>query len=148
MARSSRVYRAVIVATVFVALPLAAVAQAQTPKPPPRLPPNPARTSQSSQIPGGVDTGTPVGSDSMQLGTPVMSNATGERSGRGMSAAARAAARPKRTASSGDCTKSAAPSTSDSKETLPALPKATLTGKTPPPATKTPVAPGATRIDC
>jgi hypothetical protein len=119
-------------------------APAQTAKPPPRLPPTP---SQTSQIPGGVDTGTPGGSDSLQLGTPVMSNATGQPSGRGMSAAARAAARPKPAASSTDCTKTVTPTTSDNKATPATLPKATIPGNAKPPA-KTPVAPGASRIDC
>lgn len=119
-------------------------AQAQTaPKPPPRLPPPP---SQTSQIPSGVDTGTAAGSDSLQLGTPVMSNATGERSTlRGPSAAARAAARPKPTASGADCTRPAA-TTGEPQE--PPLPKPSLTGKAKPAPTKSPVAPGATRIDC
>jgi hypothetical protein len=121
-------------------------APAQTAKPPPRLPPTP---SQSSQIPGGVDTGTPGGSDSLQLGTPVMSNSTGERSAvRGGSAAARAAARPKPAASSADCTKPLV-SPGDPKAPPPPLPKPGLAGKTsPPPTTKPPLAPGATRIDC
>ena len=121
-------------------------APAQTAKPPPRLPPTP---SQTSQIPGGVDTGTPGGSDSLQLGTPVMSNATGQRSAlQGGSAAARAAARPKPTASSADCTKAAA-GANDPNAPPPPLPKPGLAGKTsPPPPAKPPVAPGATRIDC
>jgi hypothetical protein len=120
-------------------------AQAQAAKPPPRLPPTP---SQSSQIPGGVDTGTPGGSDSQQLGTPVMSNSTGERSVlRGGSAAARAAARPKPTASSADCTKPLGPN--DPKAASAPLPKPGLAGKmAPPPPAKPPVAPGATRLDC
>ena len=123
-----------------------ASAQAQTAKPPPRLPPTP---SQNSQIPGGVDTGTPGGSDSQQLGTPVMSNARGQPSAlRGGSAAARAAARPKPTASSADCTKAAA-GANDPKAPPPPLPKPGLAGKTsPPPPAKPPVAPGATRLDC
>ena len=98
------VFRRAVLTAALVAL--VASAQAQTAKPPPRLPPTP---SQTSQIPGGVDTGTPGGSDSLQLGTPVMSNSTGQPSAlRGGSAAARAAARPKPTASSADCTKAAA----------------------------------------
>jgi len=119
---------------------------AQTAKPPPRLPPAP---SQTSQIPGGVDTGTPGGSDSQQMGTPVMSNSTGQPSAlRGGSAAARAAARPKPTASSADCTKPAS-GPNDPKAEAPPLPKPGLAGKTsPPPPAKPPVAPGATRIDC
>ena len=140
MARSSSL---VVVASLLFALPL--VSTAQTAKPPPRLPPP---TSQTSQIPGGPDTGTPAGSDSMQLGTPVMSNSTGQSSSlRGQSAAARAAARPKPVASSADCTKPLPQPTGDAKEPPP-LPKATVTGKSKPPPTKPPVAPGATRIDC
>jgi hypothetical protein len=145
MARPACLRRILVVASVLVVLPLEALAQTP-PKPPPRLPPP---VSQTSQIPGGVDTGTPGGSDSMQLGTPVMSNSTGERSGvKGGSAAARAAARPKPTASSVDCTKPVVPSTSDNKATPATLPKAGVATKVAPPETKTPVAPGSTRIDC
>ena len=123
---------------------LASAASAQTTKAPPRLPPPP---SQTSQIPNGVDTGTPGGSDSQQLGTPVMSNSTGERSTlRSGSAAARAAARPKPTASSADCTKPLAPG-SDKAASAP-LPKNSLTGKLQSTPTKPPVGPGATRLDC
>ena len=46
----------VVVASLLVALPLAGAAQT-APKPPPRLPPTP---SQTSQIPPGLDTGTPI----------------------------------------------------------------------------------------
>jgi len=121
---------------------LAPAASAQTTKAPPRLPPPP---SQTSQIPGGVDTGTPGGSDSQQMGMPVMSNSTGRGPAvGGGSAAARAAARPKPTASSADCTRPLEPAGAASAP----LPKATLTGKAKPPPTKPPVAPGATRIDC
>ena len=139
MARSSTL---VVVVSLFLALPL--VSTAQTAKPPPRLPPP---TSQTSQIPGGPDTGTPAGSDSMQLGTPVMSNSTGQPSSlRGQSAAARAAARPKPVASSADCTRPLPAPTADKEP--PPLPKPSVTGKSKPPPTKPPVAPGATRIDC
>jgi len=135
----------VAVTSLLIALPLCSAAQTAA-KPPPRLPPAP---SQTSQIPGGVDTGTPGGSDSQQLGTPVMSNSTGQPSAlRGGSAAARAAARPKPTASSADCTKPAS-GANDPKAPAPPLPKPGLAGKTsPPPPAKPPVAPGATRIDC
>ena len=140
MARSS----CLVVASLLLALPLTVAAQTPA-KPPPRLPPTP---SQTSQIPGGTDTGTPAGSDSLQLGTPVMSNATGQPSSlRGQSAAARAAARPKPTASSADCTRPLASPAGDIKEPPP-LPKATITGKAKPAPTKPPVAAGATRIDC
>ena len=145
MAPSSRHRRAVAVASLLIALPL--VGAAQSTKPPPRLPPTP---SQTSQIPSGTDSGTPATSDSLPLGTPIMSQAYGDRSAlKGGSAAARAAARPKPTASSTDCTKLVVPTTAD-KATPAPLPKPGVTGKitSPPPATKTPVAPGATRIDC
>ncbi len=132
-----------VVVSLLVALSLGSAAQ--TPKPPPRLPPPAA---QSTQIPGGIDTGTPGGSDSLQLGTPVMSNATGERSPlKGGGAAARAAARPKPTASSADCTRPLASSTGE-KAPPPPLPKPSITGKPAPTPTKPPVAPGSTRIDC
>lgn len=73
-------------------LSLATQAQTARPKPPPRLPPN---ASQSSQIPAGVDTGSPMTSDSQQLGTPVPPNGTTNRGDQAArSAAARAAARP------------------------------------------------------
>jgi hypothetical protein len=138
-------FRRLMLAAALAALGQAAPAQTAA-KPPPRLPPT---ASQTSQIPGGVDTGTPGGSESLQLGTPVMSNATGERSVlRGGSAAARAAARPKPTASSADCTKPLAQSTDDSKPLAAPLPKPSLTGKARPTVTKPPVAPGSTRIDC
>ena len=111
MAASTRFRRIAAVASLLVALPLAGAAQ--TPKPPPRLPPP---VSQTSQIPGGVDTGTPGGSDSVQLGTPVMSNSMSSGSAlKGGSAAARAAARPKPTASSVACTNPVEPSTSDTR---------------------------------
>ena len=133
-----------VVTSLLVALPLASAAQTAA-KPPPRLPPPP---SQTTQIPGGLDTGTPGGSDSLQLGTPVTSNPPSQGlSLRGQSAAARAAVRPKPTASSPDCTKPLAPATGDNKEPPP-LPKPSLTGKTKPAPTKPPVAPGSTRIDC
>jgi hypothetical protein len=82
-------------------------AAAQTnPKPPPRLQPTP---SQTSQIPAGVDSGSPASSDTMQLGTPVPPGAGAERSElKANSAAARAAARPKAAASSADCNRTTA----------------------------------------
>ena len=144
MAASSRHCCAVAVTCLLVALPLVGAAQSQ--KPPPRLPPLP---SQTSQIPSGTDTGTPATSDSLPLGTPVMSQAYGGDSAlKGGSAAARAAARPKPTASSADCTKLVTPNTTD-KAPAP-LPKPGVAAKvtSPPPSAKTPVAPGATRIDC
>ena len=144
MAASFRHRRAVAVAALLIALPLAGAAQ--TPKPPPRLPATP---SQTSQIPAGIDTGSSASSDSLPLGTPVMTMGSGDKSAlKGGSAAARAAARPKPTASSADCTKPVAPSTDDNKAAPAPLPKPSLTGKATPTPTKPPVAPGATRIDC
>ncbi len=144
MAAPTRFRRFAAVASLLAALPLAGVAQA--PKPPPRLPPT---ASQTSQIPGGVDTGTPGGSDSVQLGTPVMSNSMSSGSAlKGGSAAARAAARPKPTASSVACTNTVEPTTSDNKATPAVLPKPGVVGKATAPPAKAPVTPGATRIDC
>ena len=136
-------FRRAVLSAALAALAPSALAQAA--KPPPRLPPTP---SQTSQIPGGVDTGTPGGSDSQQLGTPVMSNSTGQPGAfKGGSAAARAAARPKPTASSADCTRPLA-GANDPKAPPPPLPKAGVAGKVSPPPAKPPVAPGATRLDC
>ena len=137
-------FRRAVLSAALAALAPSALAQAA--KPPPRLPPTP---SQTSQIPGGVDTGTPGGSDSLQLGTPVMSNSTGQPGAfKGGSAAARAAARPKPTASSADCTRPMS-GPNDPKAPPPPLPKPGVAGKvSPPPPAKPPVAPGATRLDC
>ena len=61
-------------------------------KPERRLPPT---GSQTSDIPAGVDTGSPATSSSMQLGTPVPPAAAADRGDQNKrSAAARAAARP------------------------------------------------------
>jgi len=74
----------------FVLLPVQA--QTSPAKQPPRLSPN---TSQTNQIPAGVDTGSPTTSDAMPLGTPVPPAAgVGSADQRTRSAAARAAARP------------------------------------------------------
>lgn len=86
----------------------AASAQTTTTKPPPpvtkaapRLPPNAA---ESGRIPSGVDTGSPVTSGSLPLGTPVPPVLGADRTEiRNRSAAARAAARPKLAASGADC---------------------------------------------
>jgi hypothetical protein len=147
VSRSLSFRRVAIAASLLVLVPVFAGAQTTPAKPPPRLPPPP---SQTSQIPNGVDAGTPATSDALQLGTPVMSNATNGPTGRGMSAAARAAARPKGPASGVDCTKPVASTTEENKATPATLPKAGLTGKATPPAppAKPPVARGATRIDC
>ena len=98
------------VSALVLAVPLAAAAQVQT-KAPPRLPPN---ASEAARIPSGVDTGSPVTSDALPLGTPVPPNASAGRTElTTRSAAARAAARPKLTASAADCTRKAAPSSAD-----------------------------------
>jgi len=87
----------------------AAAAQTPTSPPPPvtkaapRLPPNAA---ESGRIPSGVDTGSPVTSGSLPLGTPVPPVLGADRTEiRNRSAAARAAARPKLPASSADCSR-------------------------------------------
>jgi hypothetical protein len=68
--------------------PLSAIAQGTSDKPAPRLGPN---QSQIRSIPAGVDTGSPVTSNALPLGTPVPSSSGDVRT---QSAAARAAARP------------------------------------------------------
>jgi hypothetical protein len=90
---SSVLRRVLVGATLVVVLwPLAAEAQSSRTKAPPQLPPNP---SQSSQIPAGVDTGSPTTSNNMELGTPVPPDPSQDRGDqRTRSAAARAAARP------------------------------------------------------
>lgn len=66
-------------------------------KPERRLPP---LGSQTSDIPAGVDTGSPATSNSMQLGTPVPPAAAADRADQNKrSAAARAATRPASSAS-------------------------------------------------
>jgi len=70
---------------------MAAAQQAQK-NPPRRLPPT---GSQTSNIPAGVDSGTPATSDSMPLGTPVPPAAAADRNDQNKrSAAARLATRP------------------------------------------------------
>jgi hypothetical protein len=87
--RRVRSFAIAFLASVFV--PWAAAQQPQ-PKPPPRLPPT---GSQSTNIPAGVDSGTPATSDSMPLGTPVPPTGAAARGDQDKrSAAARAAARP------------------------------------------------------
>ncbi len=79
-------------ALLLVVLPWGVEAQTSRTKTPPRLPSNP---SQSSQIPGGVDTGTPATSSNLPLGTPVPPDSSSDQiDQRTRSAAARAAARP------------------------------------------------------
>jgi hypothetical protein len=125
------------------AVPLLASAQDKA-KPSPRLPPN---TSEASRIPAGVDTGSPVTSDALPLGTPVPPNPSAGRTElTTRSAAARAAARPKPITSAGDCTRKIAPNPADAgKPGLAAVPRAGLGGR---PAQPTPPASGASRIDC
>lgn len=92
MNRSSVLRRALVSAILVAALLPAAEAQSSRTKAPPQLPPNP---SQSSQIPVGVDTGSPGTSNNVQLGTPVPPDPAQDRGEqRTRSAAARAAARP------------------------------------------------------
>ncbi len=80
------------------------VAQAQTAAKQPRQLPPPA--AQVNGVPAGVDTGTPAGSDSVPLGTPVMSGApTNRATFKAESAAARAAGRPKPAASAASSAK-------------------------------------------
>ena len=90
---SSVLRRALVGATLVVVLwPLAAEAQSSRTKAPPQLPRN---ASQSSQIPAGVDTGSPSTTNNMELGTPVPPDPSQDRRDqRTRSAAARAAARP------------------------------------------------------
>jgi hypothetical protein len=142
-------FRRVAAASLVALLPLGTLAQTAA-KPPPRLPPN---ASETSRIPSGVDTGSPATSDSLPLGTPVPPNASADRSElRTRSAAARAAARPKPTASSTDCTKrlTADASAVDAKAAPVALPKSGFVGSSAAPATaaRATVARGPTRIDC
>ena len=69
-----------------------AAAQQTERKPPRRLPPT---GSQATNIPAGVNSGTPATSDSMPLGTPVPPAVAADRNDQNKrSAAARAAARP------------------------------------------------------
>jgi hypothetical protein len=92
--------RAWLFAALLVLAHSGAAAQTKS-KSPPRLQPPP---SQTSQLPAGVDSGSPASSDTMQLGTPVPPGPGAERSElKANSAAARAAARPKPAASSADC---------------------------------------------
>ena len=120
------------------AVPLLATAQDKV-KPPRRLPPN---ASETSRIPAGVDTGSPVTGESLPLGTPVPPNASAGRTElTTRSAAARAAARPKPASSSGACTKKIGPAAGDAGK----LGAAGLSGN---PAGPSTAASGATRIDC
>ena len=141
MNRSSRRSLAVVRSLALV-VPLFASAQDKV-KPPPRLPPN---ASESSRIPAGVDTGSPVTGDSLPLGTPVPPNASAGRTElTTRSAAARAAARPKPASSSAACTKKLGAAAGDGGKPN-AGPKVSLTGN---PAGPSPAASVATtRIDC
>lgn len=140
--------RRVLLAAAFTAVAQAAPAQT-TAKPPPRLPPNP---SDTARIPAGVDTGSPTTSGNQQLGTPVgPSIGTDRKDLTARSAAARAAARPKPTASGADCTKLLPPErqAGDSKAVPVPVPRTGVLGnKAPPTRTPPAVTPGATRVDC
>lgn len=129
-------------------LPLAAQAQVPKAKQPPRLPPS---ASETSRIPAGVDTGSPVTSDALPLGTPVPPNASaGRKELTTRSAAARAAARPKGTASGADCTRRIAPVAPGDIKAPVAAPNTGMTGNPARPSTAASSAPppGSTRIDC
>lgn len=98
--KSASWHRAVKAAVVGGLAGLSLVVAAADPgakKPERRLPP---LGSQTSDIPAGVDTGSPATSNSMQLGTPVPPSAAADRGDQNKrSAAARAAARPASSAS-------------------------------------------------
>jgi hypothetical protein len=148
--RSLSIRRVVVAVLLLVFVPLGAIAQIINAKPPRRLPPN---ASETSRIPAGVDTGSPATSDSVQLGTPVPPNASGDRSElKTRSAAARAAARPKATASGADCTNRVADGahSSDGKATPVALPKSGSPANSTPPssATKSTTGRAPGRLDC
>ena len=98
MSRRPRLVRSIAVAfLVGVLVPWAAAQQIDR-KPPRRLPPT---GSQSTDIPAGVDSGTPATSDSMPLGTPVPPAIAADRNDQNKrSSAARAAARPAASAAS------------------------------------------------
>jgi hypothetical protein len=93
MSRRLHLARSMTVAFVAsVLVPWAAAQQTERKQPPRRLPPT---GSQTSNIPAGVDTGSPATSDSLPLGTPVPPTAAADRGDQSTrSAAARAAARP------------------------------------------------------
>lgn len=92
MSTSSALRKTIVGLSFLVLAPVAALAQTSPNKQPPRLPPN---ESQSSQIPAGVDTGSPTTSDHLPLGTPNPTDASADQVyQRTNSAAARAAARP------------------------------------------------------
>lgn len=128
-------------------VPLAAVAQTPTTKAPPRLPPN---ASEQSRIPAGADTGSPVTSDALPLGTPVPPNASaGRKELTTRSAAARAAARPKGTASSADCTRRIAPvAPGDIKGPAVGTPGSRVGNPAGPSTSASSPPRGSTRIDC
>jgi len=109
---TSSAFRHALAGVCFLALaPLAAQAQPAPNKPPPRLPPN---VSQTSQIPAGVDTGSPTTSGNVPLGTPNPTDASADRvDQRTRSAAARAAARPDPLTRTGAPLSPAAPLLSD-----------------------------------
>ena len=94
-------------AALFALVETAAYAQT-VPAKPERQPPVPPTSTQS--IPSGLDTGTPAGSKTKQLGSPVVPANEAERTEiRNRSAAARAAARPRAGASASVLGKDCAP---------------------------------------
>ena len=142
-------FRRVMLSTALLVVAQAAAAQTAA-KPPPRLPPN---ASETVRIPAGVDSGSPATTDNLPLGTPVPPTPGADRGElRTRSAAARAAARPKLTASSADCTRrvDAADAAANGKAAPVALPKSGFTGSStsPSPAASTATGRNATRIDC
>ncbi|MGZ5184140.1 MAG: hypothetical protein ACXWCO_03445 [Caldimonas sp.] len=89
--------RVAMLASMLALSSVAAQAPDTPAKPPRQLPPP---VSQSKSIPAGVDAGTAASSESVPLGTPVMTgNPTDRAKFRADSAAARAAGRPKAAAS-------------------------------------------------
>jgi hypothetical protein len=137
-----------VLSAAFLALaPWAAQAQTAA-KPPPRLPPN---ASETSRIPAGVDSGSPATTGNLELGTPVPPTLGADRGEmRNRSAAARAAARPKLSASGADCTRRVAAADAAAANGAKASPAAlqqnpVVPGATAAPTT-TPVRP--TRLDC
>ena len=120
-------------ATLFALIEVAAYAQTAPANKPERRPPTPPTSTQS--IPSGLDTGTPAGSKTKQLGSPVVPANDAERSEiRNRSAAARAAARPRAGASASALGKDCAPGVAASGAPV-ALPGSGFVGGSASPAT-------------
>ena len=131
-------------ATLFALIEIAAYAQT-TPAKPERRPPTPPTPTQS--IPSGLDTGTPAGSKTKQLGSPVVPANDAERNEiRNRSAAARAAARPRAGASASSLSKDCAPGVAASGAPV-ALPGSGFVGGSASPATATAL-PGSKAPGC